>query len=140
MKNPFPDRQTPSDIEIANYRELTMSSGPIPDPERLAGYERVLPGAAERIFKSFEEENQHRRSLEKRIVHAETHQTIASTYAATLLLASLITLGGILIFFGKSTEGLASIVTAAGTALGTFIAKAIALRRQGKDKSPTTNE
>jgi uncharacterized membrane protein len=46
-------------------RHTRVSIGPLPDPETLQRYEEILPGAAERIFKSFELESQHRRELDK---------------------------------------------------------------------------
>ncbi|MEW5775103.1 MAG: DUF2335 domain-containing protein [Thermodesulfobacteriota bacterium] len=42
--------------------------GPLPPPEVFAGYDNVLPGAAERILKMAEDEANHRRAQEGRIV------------------------------------------------------------------------
>ncbi|WP_441290212.1 DUF2335 domain-containing protein [Sorangium sp. KYC3313] len=47
-------------------RELSFYDGPLPPPSMLSEYDQVLPGLAERIVKSFEEEGPHRRSLQHR--------------------------------------------------------------------------
>jgi uncharacterized membrane protein len=39
--------------------------GPLPPPELLEHYEKVLPGGAERIFRMAENEQEHRHALEK---------------------------------------------------------------------------
>lgn len=42
--------------------------GPLPPPEVFAGYDKVLPGAAERILKMAEDEANHRRAQEGKLV------------------------------------------------------------------------
>ena len=49
----------------ASYR------GPMPLPSHLEQYERILPGAAERILSLAEKQATHRRELEQRVVGAE---------------------------------------------------------------------
>jgi uncharacterized membrane protein len=43
-------------------------TGPLPPPDLLAGYEQVLPGAAERIFAMAEGQAKHRQALERTVV------------------------------------------------------------------------
>ena len=38
--------------------------GPVPHPGTLAGYERILPGAADRIMKMAEDDAEHQRKIE----------------------------------------------------------------------------
>ena len=44
---------------------ITTLSGPLPPPEVLAQYEVALPGAAERLFKMVERQEEHRQALER---------------------------------------------------------------------------
>lgn len=46
-------------------------SGPLPAPEDMAEYERILPGGAERIFRMTELEQDHRHRQEARIIGHE---------------------------------------------------------------------
>jgi len=57
-------------------RQFTAHSGPIPDPGTLAGYDKVLPGAAERILSMAERQQlarieNERRQLDADITHRE---------------------------------------------------------------------
>lgn len=63
-------------------------SGPLPPPAHLAEFERILPGAAERIFAQFEIEGNHRRSMERENAQfaakdATVGQALAEIYAAS---------------------------------------------------------
>ena len=45
-----------------------MYSGPIPPPEALARYEEIQPGAADRILKMAEKQQEHRMALETKAI------------------------------------------------------------------------
>jgi len=74
-------RKNPSGITMpegqpapANRHIITEQfafQGPIPHPSILAGYEQVLPGAADRIISLAESETKHRHEMEKKILDAE---------------------------------------------------------------------
>ncbi len=60
-----PDLET---LNLQQVREVVLTrhfSGPLPSPEALERYEQVLPNAAERIFRLWEDEVAHRRDLEQ---------------------------------------------------------------------------
>lgn len=104
----------------------TITAGPIPAPELLAGYEHVCPGTAERIVRMAEVEGQHRRDLESRAMNAQIEAMRRTFWEARLgqVFAFLISLGFIgsgtyLVTHGQviagsvvSSVGLASIVSA----------------------------
>jgi uncharacterized membrane protein len=50
-------------------------SGPLPHPEILAEYERILPGTANRIIVAFENQSSHRMSLESHAVREQIKQS-----------------------------------------------------------------
>ena len=62
----------PEKLEQALLAFITKTSisysrrGPLPHPQELAEYEKVLPGSAERIFASSEKQMAHRMGLEAR--------------------------------------------------------------------------
>lgn len=49
--------------------------GPLPHPQELAEFERVLPGAAERIFAASEKQAAHRMQLEQQTITAQNRQS-----------------------------------------------------------------
>jgi len=52
-------------------RQVTAHSGPLPAPETLEGYEEILPGAAERILRMAEKQQDGRLALEARQLDAD---------------------------------------------------------------------
>lgn len=51
-------------------------SGPLPHPDILQRYNEILPGSAERIFKTFEGQTQHRQKLERSVVKTDNAKSI----------------------------------------------------------------
>jgi uncharacterized membrane protein len=50
--------------------------GPVPHPDIIEKYERILPGAAERIFKSWESQTAHRQALERSVIATDNVKSI----------------------------------------------------------------
>lgn len=53
------------------HTQVKAHMGPIPAPEVLAGYEQILPGAAERILAMAERQQENRLSLESQQLQAD---------------------------------------------------------------------
>ena len=92
--------------------EERLYSGPIPPPEHLDHYEKVLPGAADRILSLAEGEANHRRKLEKQaldidtvIAHREKNQIAGGQWFAFIITLCFIGSGSFLIYTGKSIPG-----------------------------------
>ena len=65
---PLPERnQKPVQV----IQTTTEFSGPLPHPAILEHYNRVVPGAAERILVMAEEQAKHRRDLESRVIKSD---------------------------------------------------------------------
>jgi len=54
---------------VAQFQQSTFS-GPIPHPSILEGYERLVPGAAERILVMAESDSRHQQEIECAALHA----------------------------------------------------------------------
>lgn len=52
-----------------------MYSGPIPPPDALAQYEKIQPGAADRILKMAEKQQEHRMALETKAIGGQVDQS-----------------------------------------------------------------
>ena len=93
--------------------------GPLPDPETLEGYARLIENGAERIMQMAERQQEHRIAIEKQAIKSQLHQSATGqTYAiiiALVFIASSLTcalfnqtvIAGIL-----GVSGLSGIVTA----------------------------
>ncbi len=96
-------------------------SGPLPHPAIMAKYEQILPGSADRIMTSAESQMQHRQSLETAVVHANIKGeswglVFSGTIALVFAVGSLV-----LIYTGKSLEGLATIIGETVILVGVFL-------------------
>jgi uncharacterized membrane protein len=105
--------------------------GPVPSPQQLAGYERVIPGLAERLITMHEGEALHRRDMERRELEGrmETRRHVLALWSRNSLLGiaaaaviSLVAIGGgiYLAATGHANHGLAAIITALAALAGTF--------------------
>ena len=92
------------------YSETQMYSGPIARPEEFEQYERILPGAADRILTMGEKEIAHR--------HEFTKSDLKLFYVSKILslifmfIICLVVLGGgmFLIYSGKDAGGLTALI------------------------------
>lgn len=69
-------------------------SGPIPPPESLAGYEKTLPGSADRILKMAEKQSEHRQNLEKREIEIEARDSLLG-----IILSFILGIGSLVVAF-----------------------------------------
>ena len=85
-------------------------SGPLPHPAILAKYEEILSGSADRILASVESQMNHRQSLEKTVITANNRRETGALVIAGILALVMLVGSLLLIFTGKSLEGLATII------------------------------
>jgi uncharacterized membrane protein len=96
-------------------------SGPIPSPEILAGYEKILPGAADRLVQMAEREQRHQHELDKRNQTLRAIVTF-SGQASAFLLGMTGTGGGIfLVLHDKSLTGLTTFLTSLGSLVAVYL-------------------
>jgi uncharacterized membrane protein len=94
----------------------------------LAGYEQILPGAAERIFRMAELEQQHRHETENKNRERETshehHITLLHAFgqvSGLMLGMTGMAAGTWLSRGGKNITGFATFIVSLGTLVGVFI-------------------
>ena len=105
-------------------------AGPLPHPRILAQFDEILPGAAERIFRIFEGQAEHRMHLEKTVVGGDNIRAnwglgLGFTIVFTFGLASLW-----LIYIGKEVIGLTIFFTEVLGAVGILINRLRGRRRE----------
>jgi uncharacterized membrane protein len=54
--------------------EISMRSSPLPPPEELDAYNKIIPNGADRIMKMVEAQSSHRIELEKKVVTSQQNQ------------------------------------------------------------------
>ena len=116
----------PTEIEVPQEQVMAIIaqiekyySGPLPSPELLARFERLLPGTAERIIKEFELNSEHSRSMEKCTIESSVKYAERGQYRGFVvsILGMVIGAATVLlgIFFGSNSATVATSI--AGTAL-----------------------
>ncbi|MCX6989543.1 MAG: DUF2335 domain-containing protein [Chlamydiae bacterium] len=112
--NPIPSAQQ----HVASFSSY---SGPIPPPDYLIQYEKLLPGIAKKFLEAPYQESEHRRTLEVKMVDAQIKlgyrgQVIAGLIAGACVIGSFAA-----IYFGHSIEGLGTLLFSIGAFVGVFI-------------------
>jgi len=114
-----PAPQGPQHIgQVLHRRQQTLYQGPIPPVADFAGYERILPGAADRILKMAENQAGHRQSLERRALTGDLVKAMMGTVLAYITFAGAMGGAVYLLANDKPLYGLAALAAALGAAFG----------------------
>lgn len=97
---------------VVSEERIEHHSGPLPTPETLAGYERIVSGAAERIISMAEKQSEHRQAMERESLALEGEAMRRTFREASMgqVIAFLIVLmvfgaGVWLVFLGETWGG-----------------------------------
>jgi uncharacterized membrane protein len=96
-------------------------TGPIPPPQILEAYERILPGSADRILKMAEKQSDHRQGLERQVVVGNLAAQARGQHYAFGLCALLFAGGIYLLANGIQIGGLSTLALAVAGIVSTFI-------------------
>lgn len=102
----------------AGARRLLAVEGPIPLPETLHEYDRMMPGLAARIVDWAEQEARHRRAVERSMLR----MSWGGMWCALFLALTTICGGMALAWRGRSTAGLVGVVGAVAGLVIVFVA------------------
>ena len=83
-------------------------SGPMPPPNILSGYEKILPGAADRILTMTETQSRHRQQMEKRMIEAEARDGLLGVLFGFALGGGCIIAAVIMVFVYPQAAGVIS--------------------------------
>ena len=106
-------------LRKAEFHELTI--GPVPPPEVLEGYERIVPGSAQLSFDNFVAESTHRRLLETEASRRDTFRSKSGMFAGYCVALLLIFVAAIAIIEGHPGPGAAIIVGGLASAVSIFV-------------------
>lgn len=87
--------------------------GPIPPPNLLESYKAIDPTLPNRIMALTENQSNHRINIETKVIKRDINLSYLGWFSGTLLSTIVVSLGGYLIFIGRSLEGYSSVVGAA---------------------------
>jgi uncharacterized membrane protein len=96
----------------------TFHHGPLPSPEAFEKYNRVLPGAADRILKMAETQATHRQSLEHFVVRGDYYKEIMGTVLGYIAFGGSMFGAIYLLLHDKPLESLGIFIVGVGSAFG----------------------
>lgn len=104
---PIIENNLPRSTKKISIREVRQSfSGPLPPPSILLGYDKVCPGAADRIIQMAEKQIVHRHEMESSFLKAHSRNSWLGIIFA-FILGIVITVGGIIcVLNDKQISGL----------------------------------
>ncbi len=114
--------------------EAEVYKGPLPHPDHLKQYEELYPGASKQIFTMFENQSNHRMSIETSVTASNIRGERFGQICGFIITMTAIISGFILILLGKNPQGLAIILTSLGTVLGAFVIGKTISKKQLKNK------
>jgi len=103
---------------VRHETQQTIYQGPLPQPEDFAAYERVLPGAADRILKMAENQATHRQGMERKALNGDIVKSMMGTVLAYITFGGAMSGAVYLLLNDKPIQSLAALVTALGAAFG----------------------
>lgn len=108
--------------------------GPVPAPDDLAEYERVLPGCADRLISLTERQSRHRQQIEKNLVNSDVKlASRGQTYG--FIIGMTVIIGAIaLIAVGSEIAGFVSLIVALASLVGVFVYSQIRANRRPEDE------
>lgn len=130
-------RNQPAAVSSQHYVSSTsVFQGPLPPPEILAGYERALPGAADRIVTMAEKNQAHRHALEAKVIPAGiASERIAQVLAFVLYLATIGS-GTYLVGTGRDVAGITEMLASTAVFAAIYIKGQIEKKRELRGKRP----
>lgn len=105
-------------------------SGPLPPPQILERYDRVVPGGAERIVGWVEKQSAHRQAMEQEKLRGDLQNEKRGQYFALIVTLATIAASTLLILQGKDTSGLVLVITELAALAGVFVYGREAQRRE----------
>lgn len=113
-----------------------MYSGPIPPPEALARYEEIQPGAADRILKMAEKQQEHRMALETKAIGGQVDQSKRGQIFGFILVFVCIAVAVFFaIYFGMTSFAVTFLCVTMVSVVGLFVTGKFSMRKDLDAKS-----
>ncbi len=116
------------------FESRISHSGPLPSPETLAAYVKVLPSAAERIMSMAEGQSSHRRAMEEAVILGNVRAQARGVWCAFFLALTGMLAGFYLALRGQGLTGFSIFLTSLATLVGTFIFARVDQRKERQEK------
>ena len=124
--NPKKKEEILRSVSVTMIQERSHS-GPLPDAETLIKYNSVIPDGADRIMKMAEKQQEHRMSIENKVIQSQTKQSGLGQWFGLIIGLVGIGCGTFLAYSGETTVGG---IIAGGTVVSLVSVFVLGKRRQ----------
>ena len=117
-----PQRPHPARSPTVRHESIQVTyQAPLPPPAMVEHFERIMPGAADRLFRMAEEQAEHRHGLENRKLDSDISNEKKGQYFAFVIALVAIIGSFALIWNGISTVGVTLFITTFAGLVSVFI-------------------
>ena len=134
--NAVPESKKEEVKEALMVMRSEMYSGPIPPPEALARYEEIQPGAADRILKMAEKQQEHRMVLETKAIGGQVDQSKRGQLFGFILVFVCIAVAVFFaVYFGMTAFAVTFLCVTMVSVVGLFVTGKMAVQKDLAQKS-----
>ena len=134
--NAVPENKREEVKEALMVMRSEMYSGPIPPPEALARYEEIQPGAADRILKMAEKQQEHRMALETKAIGGQVDQSKRGQLFGFILVFVCIAVAVFFaVYFGMTAFAVTFLCVTMVSVVGLFVTGKMAVQKDLAQKS-----
>ena len=106
-KKAVAEEMSADELELVSEElQEILYTGPLPPPEQLEVYERLMPGATKAFFEMFKKQSEHRQFIEREVVMSNVRSTTRGQWMAFTLFGTVAVLGFVTVFLGYTATGL----------------------------------
>lgn len=114
-------RPSESQVNVGATQVTSLYSGPIPPPEHLMMYERMVPGIAKQFLEEPHQEAEHRRNIETKIVDAQIKLANKGQNRGFILASVCVAASFLAIYLGYPLGGLGALFLSIGAFISVFM-------------------
>lgn len=132
---PVLEREVQQHVQEFEVAKAELFEGPIPHPNHLAEYDRIVPGAGKDIIQMAKDQAEHRRGLESAVVHSKIKQETRGQWFGFVIAMTALFGGIYLIDSGKSLWGAATAISAIAGLVALFVWSKRQQKRELREKA-----
>ena len=120
-KTEIAPKSTQQDETVRIIQQLSHFSGPLPSPENLLNYDRIIPGTANRIIEMAEKNQEQRLYVDRIMAESDVKKSLRGQIFGFAVAVIAFTVATICAFLNQKEIGIASIGFSLVSIVSTFV-------------------
>jgi uncharacterized membrane protein len=129
-------RQTSTALptQYNHFMAATFRSSPLPPPEEMEKYERLMPGATETLFRNVTNQSNHRMELETETIRGDNRRADRGQIFSFVLSVLCLGIAGWLFYLNKNGFAITGIIAAIAPIATAFLGSSISRKKERESK------